>query len=692
MLVSCITPTYNRRAYLPRAIELFLRQDYPDRELIILDDGTDDVRDLIPNDPSILYHRLHTRLTIGAKRNLACQHARGEIIVHWDDDDWYPSDRITRQVQAILEANADYSGSSTIYFADDQNQTAFLYRYEGYPQSWVVGATLAYRKSLWARNLFLDVSVAEDTYFLLRAGAKGIDLADPLLSIASIHPGNVCPRQTTGMFWTPYNYDALSLLKHRQAPSPQKSLSALAFICAFNEADIIRWTIRGLHEQGVDVHLIDNGSTDGTAEIAAECGLAGFESVPRASQQSWVELLRIVEARAASSRADWCLHHDADEIRRVPSGESLAQGFARLNSAGYTAVDHNVYEFVHTQDGFDGTQDPEPFFTHYRLDTLNQRCGQVKSWRNLGPVNLASSAGHRVAAPWIRVAPERWIMKHYPIRSQAHGKRKVFQERAWSSQEKSWNWHVQYDGIRPDQNLIGMPDRLLKWSPPPTLAIVTLTRFADIFQQLARSLQGCTGLKTVVTSGGSPVEEQGWLSVAGPEPFVFARNVNTALRLSSCQGCDVLLVNDDVRFRSPQDPLMLQQLAHSDPSVGILSPKIFGGVGNRNQSAATHTGSFHYEDAERLCFVCVLIKASVLSQVGMLDESFDGYGGDDDDYCLRTRQAGFRLAITDQVTVDHGHDSPIHASASFLRVMSDAERVSSMRSMRGLLELKHGRV
>ena len=57
MLVSCITPTYNRRDYLPRAIDLFLRQDYSDRELIILDDGTDDVRDLIPNDPSILHHR-----------------------------------------------------------------------------------------------------------------------------------------------------------------------------------------------------------------------------------------------------------------------------------------------------------------------------------------------------------------------------------------------------------------------------------------------------------------------------------------------------------------------------------------------------------------------------------------------------------------------------------------------------------
>lgn len=36
-LVSCIMPTYNRRAPVPRAIRYFLRQDYPKRELILLD-------------------------------------------------------------------------------------------------------------------------------------------------------------------------------------------------------------------------------------------------------------------------------------------------------------------------------------------------------------------------------------------------------------------------------------------------------------------------------------------------------------------------------------------------------------------------------------------------------------------------------------------------------------------------------
>jgi hypothetical protein len=36
-LVSCIMPTTNRRRFVPAAIGMFLAQDYPNKELVILD-------------------------------------------------------------------------------------------------------------------------------------------------------------------------------------------------------------------------------------------------------------------------------------------------------------------------------------------------------------------------------------------------------------------------------------------------------------------------------------------------------------------------------------------------------------------------------------------------------------------------------------------------------------------------------
>src|ERR1700730_5261279 len=87
-LVSCIMPTYNRRPIIPHAIDYFLRQTYAHRELIILDDGTDAIEDLVPSDRRIRYERLPKKITFGAKLNLGCELAKGELIAHFDDDDW----------------------------------------------------------------------------------------------------------------------------------------------------------------------------------------------------------------------------------------------------------------------------------------------------------------------------------------------------------------------------------------------------------------------------------------------------------------------------------------------------------------------------------------------------------------------------------------------------------------------------
>lgn len=102
LLTSCIMPTHDRRAFVPQAVGYFLRQDYIGRELIVVDDGTDPVQDLMPDDARIRYLRLEGKHTLGAKRNLACRESRGEVIVHWDDDDWMAPWRLSYQVENLL--------------------------------------------------------------------------------------------------------------------------------------------------------------------------------------------------------------------------------------------------------------------------------------------------------------------------------------------------------------------------------------------------------------------------------------------------------------------------------------------------------------------------------------------------------------------------------------------------------------
>ena len=211
-LVTCIMPTHDRREFIGDAIANFLRFEYPRRELLIVDDGADSVGDLIPSDARIRHLRIDGRRSVGAKRNLACDAARGEIIVHTDDDDWYPPWRLTAQVRALRRAGADICGTSTLYFLDRRQQRAWLYRYSS-ATPWLAGASLAYRREFWERNRFTDRNVGEDSELLWRRVPKEIhDMADPRLCVAAIHPANTASHETAGAFWREHDIEDVNRL------------------------------------------------------------------------------------------------------------------------------------------------------------------------------------------------------------------------------------------------------------------------------------------------------------------------------------------------------------------------------------------------------------------------------------------------------------------------------------------------
>src|SRR5262249_42175066 len=164
--VSSITQKYNRRQFVPQAIKYFLRQDYPHKELIILDDGTDKISDLVPDLPEIQYTALPSKLRLGEKRNLAVEASRGEIILHWDDDDWMHPCRISYQVEQMLRASADVSGISKVLFYDVRTGQLWLYEYPDQQQAWLCGGSLCYQKTFWAKKKFARLNIGEDTRFV----------------------------------------------------------------------------------------------------------------------------------------------------------------------------------------------------------------------------------------------------------------------------------------------------------------------------------------------------------------------------------------------------------------------------------------------------------------------------------------------------------------------------------------------
>ncbi len=203
-LVSCIMPTANRRRFVPQSIRYFLRQDYARKELLILDDGSDPIEDVVPDDARIRYIRLSEDLSLGAKRNYACEKARGEVIIHWDDDDWMADWRIDYQVTALLKENADVCGINRIYYFNPAEHQAWQYVYPENAKPWVGGNTLCYKKSFWCTNPFPDISIGEDTRFIWKDTAKRITfLPDVDFFVGLIHTRNTSRKRTSSRRWKP---------------------------------------------------------------------------------------------------------------------------------------------------------------------------------------------------------------------------------------------------------------------------------------------------------------------------------------------------------------------------------------------------------------------------------------------------------------------------------------------------------
>jgi FkbM family methyltransferase len=196
-------PTFNRRRFVPEAIENFRLQTYANRELIIVDDGTDPIQDLVPDDPRIRYVQLEDRLTTGAKRNIACEHAAGELIVHWDDDDWSAPDRVEVQVRMLLESGADLCGQRELLFYEPAANRAWRYSYPERARPWVAGGTMCYPREIWAHHRFPDVRQGEDTQFVWSVrGLRVQVITRDDLYVATIHPGNTSAKRTGGVRWT----------------------------------------------------------------------------------------------------------------------------------------------------------------------------------------------------------------------------------------------------------------------------------------------------------------------------------------------------------------------------------------------------------------------------------------------------------------------------------------------------------
>jgi len=330
------------------------------------------------------------------------------------------------------------------------------------------------RPESWLKNLKTRLDQAPVCIFtnmdLDRAGDNGTltDLEHTLKSegfhlefIGWTASDNVTYEKKTILAVTTNN--AVATQVRAKAPA---EFRVVAFMAAYNEEDIIVESIKKWTDQGICVHVLENWSTDATYDLVTELATHLPVSVERFPKDGpskyfdWGAMLARMETLSRKIEADWFIRRGADEVLVSPwPGMSYKDALYLVDQAGFNCVDHTIVEFHPVDDGFERGMDHEAYFKHFDFQNLSHS-NQRKAWKNCGqPISTIASAGHDVLFDGRKVYPFKFLLKHYSVRSQLHGEKKVFRERKarWNPIERAKGWHIHYDFMKEGHRFVQSP-------------------------------------------------------------------------------------------------------------------------------------------------------------------------------------------------------------------------------------------
>ncbi len=106
-MISVVIPVYNRRQWIGRALRSVLGQDWTQREVIVVDDASDDgTPDAVAREfgDQVQLLVLPQNRGVSAARNAGMAQARGEWLAFLDsDDEWLPT-KLTKQMAGLAES------------------------------------------------------------------------------------------------------------------------------------------------------------------------------------------------------------------------------------------------------------------------------------------------------------------------------------------------------------------------------------------------------------------------------------------------------------------------------------------------------------------------------------------------------------------------------------------------------------
>lgn len=196
--VSCLVVTADRKHLLRRSLLSFKNQTYPNKEVVVIDNGHETVDDLLTDFSSdeVVYVRIDPSPDniLGDLRNISLDKATGNYMICWDDDDWFHPERIAVELQALRQGYDACCLTGNIFHIDSEEFMDHPYiglLPDGSPSS------IMHRRDDDIR--YPSLSREEDTVYLNKwieeKRYKQLDLSYSYLFVRVFHGTNVSGRK-----------------------------------------------------------------------------------------------------------------------------------------------------------------------------------------------------------------------------------------------------------------------------------------------------------------------------------------------------------------------------------------------------------------------------------------------------------------------------------------------------------------
>jgi len=206
-------------------------------------------------------------------------------------------------------------------------------------------------------------------------------------------------------------------------------MKVIGMLLVYNDEDIISEIIESLLAQGLELVVLDNGSSDETFKICQKYLGKGILQLKQFKTPTFIgqhDLLhRMLYHMALTEKPDWLLRSDSDEFFEscIPN-LNLKEAIVKVNSEGYNLIQLARFDFFMTDDDNESSKSIKEKMPYYSChgDYL------YRAWKSVPGISMGYAGGHYPIFPEgleYKIYPKKFVMRHYKFRSKEQAEKKM---------------------------------------------------------------------------------------------------------------------------------------------------------------------------------------------------------------------------------------------------------------------------